>query len=173
MRTADIFRILFLVALQIVMWSLLNLSQYFVLTFLPTLILCLPTRMSPVAHLLIAFLTGLCVDFFSCGVLGHTAAALVPVALLRPLIIRYVFGSDLISRGENVNVNKLGLLKMLLGCLAATAVFLVLYVWIDSAGTRPFGFNLARFLLSLISSSLLSLLISDSLCFKEASERWN
>lgn len=173
MRFADVFRILFLLALQIVMWSLLNLSQYFVLTFLPTLILCLPARKSSISHMLVAFATGIAVDFFSMGVIGHTAAALVPVAFVRPLIIRYVFGSDLLSRGENVNVSKSGPVKMLLGCLAASAVFLVLYIWIDSAGTRPFGFNLARFLLSLISSSVLSLLISDSLCFKEASERWN
>lgn len=105
----------------------------------------------------IAFLLGVTVDFFSASVLGQTCVALLPVALLRFPLLRLVFGSEMFDRRENLSVKRHGLPGLLLIMLAANALFLVIYITMDSAGTRPFWFNLVRFLVSLVLAVLISL----------------
>lgn len=156
MRAAYVWTYLALVAAQIILGNFLNLSPYVVLCFLPAMILCLPARMSLPWVMVTAFITGLAVDFTTHGILGLTASALVLTAFCRNFIISLVFGDEIISRRENISAGKQGLPKMALGILLCSAVFFAAYVWIDAAGTRSFGFNLLRTLLSTLVGTVVS-----------------
>jgi len=159
-----------LLVAQILLLNFGNFSQYLTIFFLPVMILCIPTARQTVFCMLIAFISGFAVDFLAGGALGLTSLALVPVGLLRLWIISTVFGSELLSRGENISVPRQGAMKILIACFLSTAVFLIVYIWADGAGTRPFWFNAVKFLISVTVDTILSFFICDLLTSEEG--RW-
>lgn len=166
-----IMTVIVLLLIQIVIWNYFNLSQFVLLTFLPVIVLCMPVRIGTIASLLFAFFSGFAVDFFASGVLGLTSAALLPVALCRKSIITLVFGEEIFSRGENISLRRQGLFKVNLGTVMASALFLIIYIWADGAGLRPFWFNSVRFLASLVASSIISIPVASLLTDEEVT-RW-
>lgn len=171
MRQRYIFTYLVLLVIQIVFCALLNLSQYVVLCILPVMIMSLPITYGTPRVLIIAFLSGLAVDFFTNGVLGLTACALLPVAFCRNSLIRLVFGTELLSRQEDISIHKQGPAKVLLAILLATALFFLIYIPVDCAGTRPAGFMALRMLLSIALSTPVSYYAAGVLAPREA-DRW-
>lgn len=171
MRQRYIFTYLVLLGIQIVFGGLLNLSQYVVLCFLPVMILSLPITYGTPRLLLIAFASGLAVDFLTNGVLGLTTCALLPVALARNALIRLVFGTELLSRQEDISIHKQGPAKVLLAILLATTLFFLIYIPVDCAGTRPTGFMALRMLLSIALSTPVSYYAAGVLAPREA-DRW-
>lgn len=159
------FFILFLLMLtaQILVSNYLNFSQLLLINILPALILCVPTRIKGYWLLIIAFATAFLADFFAGGMLGLTATALLPAALLRNGIIRLVFGDELFSRQEDISVARQGVLKASFAILLILSVFFIIFIWVDAAGTRPFWFLLLKFFLSLLASYLVSLLVVETL----------
>lgn len=147
-----------LVIAQLLLTNYLRVSPYLMLTILPVMVLCISIRTGTAAAMLIAFVTGLTVDYLSEGLLGLNALALVPVAFLRNSIIRLVFGNELFAREEDFSVERNGFGKAALALLIAHSLFLIIYIWVDSAGMRPFSFNAIRFAVSLAAGMLLSLL---------------
>lgn len=145
-----------LLVIQMILDNYVNLSQYLFLTMLPAIIMCIPMRHGLSFSLLVAFIAGVAVDFFGGGVLGMTSAALLPVALLRNPIFRLCFDSETVSRIDEISIKKMGFFRLLICAALELTVFLVLYIWIDGAGTRTLGFNLLRFLLSFAVGILLS-----------------
>jgi len=158
---------LLMVVLQLIICNYLNLSQFVTLSVLPLIILCLPYKRGPVFALLLAFVTGLAVDYLPEGIVGLNAFALTPVALLRRPIISLVFGSDVFARKENISLKKHGIWKMSIGVILSQSIFLLCYIAADGAGTRPFWFNASRFSLSLIVGCLISVLLSASITSDE------
>ena len=156
---------------QAVLWNYFNFSQYIVIAILPAMILCLPISRSTVEAMLIAFVTGVAMDFLVTGQLGLTAFALVPAGLLRRQVISLVFGSELFARGEELSLHRQGWLKFALAVLLLTAVFLLPYIWLDDAGTRPFWFGAAKFGISLVLSSFVSVFVCDIL-LEDTAARW-
>lgn len=148
---------------QILVCNFLNFSQYLMISVLPVLIMCLPVQTSSIWAVIIAFITGFAVDFLSTGMLGLSCSALLPVAILRRPIISMVFGREIYAKQEEISLKRHGLIKMTLALLLAISIFLILYIWIDAAGTRPFWFNTLKYFLSLLASFLLSLLLSSML----------
>ena len=146
-----------LVVGQLLLTHFLRVSPYLTLCILPVLVLCIPIRVGTPVVMAIAFSTGLAVDLLGEGVLGLNTLALVPVGLLRNSIIRLIFGTEVFARREDFSVRRNGLGKVLLAVLIALAVFFVPFVWVDGAGTRPFGFNFLRVLCSLAGSLLAAL----------------
>ena len=92
----------------------------------------------------------------------HTLA-LLPVAYLRIPLIKLIFGEDLLSRGEDFTVRKNGIGKVTLAIILVQALFLLLYIWADGAGTRPFWFNALRFGLSLAAGYAAAIIVIDAL----------
>lgn len=154
---------LLLVIVQMLLTHYFRVSPYFTLCILPLMVLCIPIRVNTPIAMLIAFATGITVDLVGEGVLGINTLALVPVGFLRVQIIQLVFGTEVFARGEDFSARRNGLGKVALAALIAEAIFLVLFIWVDSAGTRPFGFNFLRFVCSLSGSMLLSMLTLDLL----------
>ncbi|MBQ2550104.1 MAG: hypothetical protein II761_02005 [Bacteroidales bacterium] len=152
-----------LVVVQILLCNYFHVTPYITLSILPIMILCLPLKISTVAAMIIAFVTGLSVDFLAEGLIGINALALVPVAYVRKSLIGFVFGEDLISRGEDFSIRKNGLGEVSMAILLVQSLFLIIYIAADGAGTRPFWFNAARFGASLAAGYLVALLLVDTL----------
>lgn len=148
----------FWIAYVLLFIAQLLLCNYFVFTpwmmatLLPAMVLCIPLNIGTAGAMFIAALTGLGVDFLSEGLIGLNALALVPVAFARKKIISMVFGPDLIARQKPFTIHRNGLTAVLMALVISLTIFLVIYIWADAAGTRSFGFNLARFAASLAVS---------------------
>lgn len=142
-------------------------TPYIMLTILPIMVFCIPTRVSVFWTLIIAFVTGLAVDYFAEGIIGLNAAALLPVAILRRTLIEAIFGPEPFEQEENITVKKYGLAKVSLAIFIITAIFLLIYNIADCAGTRPFIFILAKVCLSLLASYILSLLAINLLSYDD------
>ena len=149
---------IFLLLVQLIICNFFRFTPYIMLSILPVMVLCISTRLDTLWTMLIAFATGMTVDLLSEGLLGLNALALVPVAFFRNPIIQLIFGKEIFARKEDFTLRSSGFAQVGLALLLAQALFLVLYIWADGAGMRPFSFNLYRFLASLGAGFLLSLL---------------
>ncbi len=138
-------------------------SPFITITLLPILILCLPLSLSDISAMLIAFATGLIVDWLAEGLIGLNTAALVPVAASRKLIIRMLFGEEMVVRMSTFSVKRNGLLKVSFAALFSLSIFLIFYIYLDGAGTRATWFNLVRFFGSLAINYPLALLVINIL----------
>lgn len=162
---------LLLLSAQILLWNYFNFTPLLMMAILPVMILCLPLGCSVNTTLLIAFASGFAADFLVAGPLGLTILALVPVAFLRRPILKLVFGGELLSRSEDVSSKRLGKNKMLIADMLANALFLLIYIIADSAGTSPLWAMAAKFLASLALSTAISLPLADLLC-PDTGRRW-
>ena len=164
MRKAQFYLVfVVLTIVQMLICNYFHLSAYLMLSILPVMVLCLPLRVGTTGAMIIAFVTGLLVDLLAEGMLGINTLALVPVAYARKGVIRLVFGEELFARKEDFSVRKNGFGKVAVAIFIVQALFLLVYIWADSAGTRPFSFNVIRFGVSLIAGWVVSLLIIDIL----------
>ena len=90
MKTQNFGLIYFLMVLgQMVLCNFADISPLMLLTMLPAMIICVPLTVSTPLCMILAFATGLSVDWLSEGLVGINAAALVPVAMMRKLLIRF------------------------------------------------------------------------------------
>lgn len=148
---------------QLIISNFFHVTPYLLLSFLPAMVLCISIRINRIWVLLIAFASGLLVDWLSEGVLGLNALALVPVAFSRDFIIHLIFGEELYARQEDFSVQSHGVPKLIMALIMAQSLFLLIYIWVDGAGMRPLLFNLYRFLASLGAGVLISLPILNVL----------
>ena len=161
MKTTQNFGLLYVLLLicQIFMCNFAHLGPYVTLTMLPAMILCIPTHVSTILCMFVAFASGIATDWLAEGIIGLNAAAVLPVAVLRKWIIRIFLGEDIIVRKDSFSIRKNGLGKITLTLLASTMLFLALYIYLDCAGTRPFWFCFSRFSASLSCNWLLGLIV--------------
>lgn len=164
-------KFILLVLAQAALWNYFNVSPYLFVAYLPGLLLCLPPERSTLRVMLLAFLLGLVTDFFVNGQIGLTALALVPVAFFRRRLIRIVFGQEIFARGENLSFHRHGWAKFALAIALLTALFLLIYIWVDSAGMYSLGFRILKFVLSLLASTVVSLAVAY-LYLEDSGERW-
>ena len=170
MRASTVKFLLLFVA-QLLLWNYFNFSQYVFIAFLPVMLLCLPVGQGSIRVMVLAFVLGLAADFLVNGQLGLTSLALVPVAAVRRGVIQLVFGNELIARGEELSFRRQRLAKFVIAILMLTAVFLLVYLWVDSAGMYSLGFCAIKFGISLPVSSALSMAIAY-LMLEQTGERW-
>ena len=121
---------------------------------LPAMILCMPTIRPTWWTMAVAFLSGLAVDALADGTLGLNAIALVPVAALQKTIISRVINEDIVERHYNLSFRSNGYISLAIALSITYVLFFIIYILIDSAGIRNFGFNFTK----LLSSTLVSLI---------------
>lgn len=146
-----------LVICQIFLCNYCPLGPYIMLSILPAMVLCMPLNISTPVCMIMAFASGIAVDWLSEGILGLNAAAIVPVALVRKSFITFFLGEDLISRNDMFTFRKNGAGKISAVAVSVYALFLAVYIFLDGAGARPFWFCLARFGASLAANWLLAI----------------
>ncbi len=154
---------LLILGVQLLICNYLHITAYLTLSLLPCAILLLPTKVGTTASMLIAFASGLTVDVLAEGVVGLNALALVPVAGARRWLCDTFFGKEISLTGEDVSMMKYGLGKMAFVLAIAQSIFLLIYIWADGAAARPLMFNFLRFILSLLTGTVLSLVTANLL----------
>lgn len=165
MKISQHFGILYtlLVIGQIILCNYSDFGPYVMLTMLPTMILCLPTSTGTAAAMLIAFCSGLSVDWLSEGLLGLNAASLVPVALIRRKIIRIFLGEDTLTRGDSFSYRKNGIAKISAANTVCIMLFTAIYILLDGAGTLPTWFCFAKGGVSLACNFFLAIIVTNIL----------
>lgn len=165
MKTGQNFGILYclLVICQVLLCNYFQFTPFAMMTILPAMALCIPLNISTIGCMVIAFMSALATDWLAEGVIGLNAAALLPVAILRKPLIRLFFGEDLITRQDSFSFRKNGAAKVNAAIMTSLAIFLVTYIMLDGAGTRPLWFNLARGAASFACSWLISLIVVNTL----------
>ena len=148
---------------QMIICNYFQFTPYVVISMLPAMILCMPLTVRTPLCMIIAFASGLAVDWLAEGLIGINAASLVPVALARKTIIRVFLGEDLIARSDSFTFKKNGFGKISIALFVALSIFFGIYVIIDGAGTLTTSFNLIRFDGSVAASVLLSLIVTGVL----------
>lgn len=148
---------------QIVLCNYSQLGPYIMLSMLPAMVLCIPTNVSTIVGMIIAFFSGLSVDWLSEGILGLNAAAIVPVAFARKSIIKVFLGEDLITRGDSFSYKKNGFAKISAAHSVCLIIFLGLYILLDGAGTRPLWFCLTKGGVSFACNFLLAIIVTNIL----------
>ena len=167
MRSSDTLKYLILVAAQVLLWNFCTFTQFLMIVYLPAMILFLPVKQNSALSMLIAFVTGLAVDFFAEGTLGINAMSLVPVALLREPVIGMFFGNEPFEQKESVTVRKYGYARVSIAIILTTVLFLLIYILADCAGTRPLWFVFTCLGLSTLASSLASVCIINLLTHED------
>lgn len=151
---------------QLLLDAYLHASPYVYICILPMAILSLPPRYGNILSLILAFAAGFVVDFMSTGILGLSSCALLPLALLRSLIFRLVVGDEAVAREDAVPLSRLSTRNTFLVYLCGAAVFSLIFVFVDAAGTRPLWFNLLRSVFSSVASAMVMTFLGSFL-FRE------
>lgn len=149
------FTYILMLFVQVIICQIFQFGPYCIPTLLPVMLMCMPTDWSSLKCMVVAFLSGLFVDFFGDGLLGLNAFALVPLAFVRNFILSKSFNEDLIARGELISWRKWGVLLILRTAVLFIALFLALYIVMDAAGERGFLPCLQTFGISLATNIVL------------------
>ena len=156
MRRTFVLTYLMMVVAQMIFTTYFHFSPLCMITILPMMALCVPTKVSTIWAMVIAFATGIAVDLLAEGAAGINALSLVPVAYARKWLITIIFGTEPFDHKENVTTRKYGFARVSFATLIATALFLAIYITVDCAGTRPLWFLASKFGISLAASYLVS-----------------
>lgn len=156
-----------LVVGQILLTNFSDFGPYVMLSMLPAMVLCIPTGTSTITTMMIAFISGLSVDWLSEGLLGLNTAALVPVALVRKQVIRMFLGEDIITRGDRFSYRKNGIAKISAAHTVCIILFFSIYILLDGAGTLPVWFCLTKGGISAACSFILAIIVTNILCADE------
>ena len=154
-----------LIICQILLSEYVNIWPVLYIAIFPQFIILLPPKMNRSLHMLTAFALGLAVDILADGVLGLNAAALVAMTYARPSILKLVLSKAGMDNTDNapllprtVEIPKLALLNTIL-----LAIFFIVYVLIDSAGSMPFLYTLMKIILSIVANLVISMICSTVL----------
>ncbi len=167
MRNSFALTYILLTVAQMILSNYFHFTPYVMVTILPAMVLCIPTKTDTIAAMLIAFATALAVDFFAEGTLGINALSLVPIALLRRPVIGIFFGNEPFEQKENISIRKYGFARVSFVITLLTLLFLLIYILADCAGTRPFWFIAASTGLSTLASYLASICILNLLTYED------
>lgn len=147
-----------MLVLQLVLTKYCQIGPYIYISILPAMILCMPTGKDSWWVMTVAFLAGILVDGLADGPLGLNAAALVPVAAFQKKVIKTFIDEDLVTRHYSFSFRQYGFGKIATALSIEQAIYFIIYVFADSAGTRSIGFNLLKILLSFIVSMIFGLI---------------
>ncbi len=167
MRKTFIVTYLLMAVGQMLFTNYLHFSPLCMVTILPLMVLCIPTKVDTVWAMVIAFATGLMVDLFAEGALGINALSLVPVAFTRKGLINMIFGSEPFDHKENISIRKYGFARISFAIILVTALFLAIYIAADCAGTRPLWFMATKLGISLLASYLVSITLVNMLSYDD------
>ena len=167
MRNTFTVTYILMVVAQMLLTNYFHFTSLCMVTILPMMVLCIPTKVETVWAMVIAFTTGLAVDFFAEGALGLNALSLVPVAFVRKGLINMIFGTEPFEHKENISARKYGFARVSFAVILVTTLFLTIYILADCAGTRPLWFMGSKLGISLLASYLVSAIIVNLLSYDD------
>lgn len=149
-----------MVVCQILLSEYVNIWAILYIAIFPQFIILLPPSMNRSLHLIVAFLLGLCIDFFADGVLGLNAAALVAMAYTRPFFLKLTLSKGNMDNAEGlpltpktVEIPKLIMLNTLM-----LAVFFTAYILLDSAAGFSLWYTLLKIGICVAVNSIITII---------------
>jgi rod shape-determining protein MreD len=155
----NIARFVFLVLIQVMVFNNMNLSGYINPSVYLMFILLLPVHINKSALLLLAFLLGITIDFFS-NTMGLHAAATVFMAFARPGTINLFFKNLEFTGKENPGLNKTGLGGFVRYTLALVLVHHTALFILEIFSFHDFLYTAYRILLSSLVSTFVIVILA-------------
>lgn len=155
----NIARFVLLVLIQILVFNNMNLSGYINPSVYLMFILLLPVHINKSALLLLAFLLGITIDFFS-NTLGLHAAATVFMAFARPGTLNLFFKNLEFTGKEAPDINKIGLGGFVRYTLALVLVHHSALFILEVFNFQDFLFTAYRILISSLVSTLVIVILA-------------
>lgn len=155
----NIARFVFLVLIQVMVFNNMNLSGYINPSVYLMFILLLPVHINKSALLLLAFLLGITIDFFS-NTMGLHAAATVFMAFARPGTINLFFKNLEFIGKENPGLNKTGLGGFVRYTLALVLVHHTALFILEIFSFHDFLYTAYRILLSSLVSTFVIVILA-------------
>lgn len=153
--------------LQLVLVKYCQIGHMIYISILPAMILCQPTSRPTPLVILLAFLTGMCVDLLADGVVGLNTAALLPLALIQKPVIRLMIDEDVVERHYSFSFFRHGYIRVGGALLVMTLLYMILYMVLDNAGDRTAGFVILRIFLSSLVSMIFAMVATAMLSPKQ------
>jgi rod shape-determining protein MreD len=155
----NIARFVFLVLIQVMVFNNMNLSGYINPSVYLMFILLLPVHINKSALLILAFLLGITIDFFS-NTMGLHAAATVFMAFARPGTINLFFKNLEFTGKENPVLNKTGLGGFVRYTLALVLVHHTALFILEIFSFHDFLYTAYRILLSSLVSTFVIVILA-------------
>jgi len=153
----NIIRFIILILVQVLVLNNMNLGGYMNPYIYILFILLLPANMNRSLLLIIAFFTGLTIDFFA-HTLGLHAAASVFIAYLRPGTIQLFFRNYEFASGEEPNPASIGIGGFFRYTIVLVFMHQLLLFYLEVLSFNHFFVTLYRVALSTILSTFIILI---------------
>ena len=150
-------RFVILILVQVLVFNNMNLGGYLHPYIYVLFILLLPVNINRSLLLILAFFTGLTIDYFA-GTLGINAAASVLVAYLRPGTIRLFFGNQEFTSGESIGLTSVGIFGFFKYSIVLIFMHQLLLFYLEVLSFNHFFFTLNKVLLSTLLSTFIILI---------------
>lgn len=147
------------IVLQCILDNYVDLGIYTRIVLLPYLILTLPYRYLTISSMVLAFLTGLCVDIFTTGVLGLNAGALVGVAFVRQKMLHSFIDERNIERHDSPDVKAMGTGRSIFYVFFSHLVFFTLHTILDNFGFTPAMITIPKIAIGTVVSGLIGYIL--------------
>ena len=155
-------RFFLLVAFQVLILKNIDINfgnfQYFHLIIYPAFIMLLPVRTSKPLVILLAFVSGMCVDLFYDSPGIHASAATL-IGFIRPNILRLVEPVEGFSVADSPGVKTLGFGPFLIFAAIMLFIYLLFYFSVEAFSFLYLGDILLRTIFSFIVSLVLLVLV--------------
>jgi len=149
----NIIRFVLLVLFQVLVLDTVQFGGYVIPYVYLLFILLLPFDTNKSLLLLLAFFTGLSVDFFE-NTLGLHAAALVFMAFARPGVIKFYFPTLEHTKGEEPGLSKLGVTGFLKYTFTLVFFHQVLLTFLEVFSLHDFFNTLSHILINALATTL-------------------
>lgn len=149
-----------MVVCQILLSEYVNIWSILYIAIFPQFIILLPPSMNRSLHLIVAFLLGLCIDFFADGVLGLNAAALVAMAYTRPFFLKLTLskGNTDNAEGQPLTPKTVEIPKLIMLNTLMLAVFFTAYILLDSAAGFSLWYTLLKIGICVAVNSIITII---------------
>lgn len=164
----NLFRWLFLLALQVLIIDRMQLPGIFNPIVYPVFILLLPIEMPSSAVIVLAFFLGLSIDIFS-NTAGLNAAATVGMAFLRPTVLQVLMSPSGYEGVDEPRLSVMGFRWYLFYVSFLFFIHHIIYFFLETLSANTLGFMFLKLVVSTIVS--ISIVILGSYLFYSTRKR--
>lgn len=153
----NIVRFISLILVQVLVLNNMNLSGFLNPYIYILTIVLLPANINKSLLLIIAFITGLTVDYFA-NTLGLHASACVAIAFMRPGIIKLFFRNYEFGSGEEPGPSSIGYRGFLRYIISLVFVHQLILFYMEVLSLNHFFFTFGKVILSTIISVVIMII---------------
>jgi len=149
----NIIRFILLVLFQVLVLDTIQFDGYIIPYVYLLFILLLPFDTNKSFMLILAFISGLSIDFFE-NTLGLHAAAVVFMAFARPGVIRFYFPTLEYTKGEEPGLSKMGVMGFLKYAFALVLFHQLLLTFLEVFSLHDFLQSLVHIFINALATTL-------------------